>query len=203
MFGFKHELNLIPMQIDKETDNRIIFLEEEHVRHPSHLHLNAVAIWHGEMYALFNKSGVIANLDRDEIVIQDKALKHAHNLIIEEDGTAFVNNTFVRATHIYNLKSKKLVHTINLSNFGLVRQLIYKHTPGYVLRGILKKLSLHRAAARPVFVRGLEKLDNFLFIGISPATILCIDVNSGKLIDSFTYSKDVRSCIHGIKVLAE
>ncbi len=52
-------------------------------------------------------------------------------------------------------------------------------------------------------LRGLDKLGKLLFLGISPATILCIDVESGELIDYYSYSTDVNACIHGIKVVTE
>jgi len=196
-------LNVSPLQINKEVDNRTSFLDERHVRNPSHLHLNAVAYWGGEMYGLFNTQGVIANLDRGEIVLQDKTLTHAHNLVIDDNGMVFVNNTFRRATHIYDLRQKKLVRTIRLSSFFLVRQLIIKHTLSYLVRGALKKLSLRQAASRPVFVRGLDKFGDLLFVGISPATILCINWKTGKLVDYYQYSDDVSVCIHGIKVVTE
>ena len=204
MPGFQRELNLTPLLIDKKMDNRTNFLDEHHTRHSSHLHLNAVAIWRGELYALFNAFGVIANLDRGEIAIQDKSLNHAHNLFINEDGIVFVNNTFSQAIHIYNLQTKKLEHRIKLANFKLVRQLNYKHLISYFAKGVLKKLYFHKLSApRPVFVRGMDKVDDLLFVGISPATILCVHWPSGKLVDYYSYSSDVAVCVHGIKIAAD
>jgi hypothetical protein len=200
---FQHELNLSPLEIDKQADNRTRFLEEKHARSPDHLHLNAVATWRGETYALFNAFGVVANLDRDEIVLQDRALRRGHNLLIEEDGSVIVNDTFGRAVRVYDLCTGKSERVISLTKFRLVRRSIVRHQLGYLAKGVLKKLLLHQVSApRPAFVRGLDRLGDLLFVGISPATILCVDRESGELIDSYRYSNDVAVCVHGLRVLA-
>jgi hypothetical protein len=202
--AFQKALDLIPLEIDKQADNRTKFLEKKHSLHPSHLHLNAVASWKGRMYGLFNAFSTIADLDTGEVVIQDKSLHHPHNLHIDEDGTAIVSNTFDRSIHVYNLNTRKLERTIKLTKFGFVRYLYIKDQLNYLARGFLKMVLFPQInAPRPVYLRGLDKIGDLLFAGISPATILCIDMKSGNLLDSFSYSNDVNTCIHGLKVMAE
>jgi hypothetical protein len=204
MPGLQRELNLTPLRIDKQVDNRARFLEQDHAKHSSHLHLNSVVNWQGETYALFNAYGVIANLDRDEVAIRDNTMRHGHSLRFQEDGTAIVNNTFDRSIHIYDLQTKTLKRVIRLADFELVRTLVRKHQFIYVARGVLKRLMLHQISApRPIFVRGLDRLDDYLFVGISPASILCIDRQSGELVDHYCYSDDVAACVHGLRVRAE
>jgi hypothetical protein len=204
MSYFQRELNLTPLDIDKEDDNRTKFLEKRHSRHPSHLHLNAIANWQGELYGLFNSFGVIANLDKEKIVIRDASLRHPHNLIIDENGTAIVNNTYKYAIHFYDLNDGKLLRTINLTEFELVRRLLLKDQLKYYFRGLLKKFFAFQInAPRPVFLRGLDQVGHYLFVGVSPATVLCIDSQSGKLLDYFSYTDDVNVCIHGLRVLVE
>lgn len=204
MPGFQRQLDLVPLGIDKQADNRTRFLERRHTQSPSHLHLNAVATWRGEVYALFNTFGVIANLDQDEIVIQDDALRHGHNLLVEEDGTAIANDTFGRAMRVYDLQTRTLERTIRLMRFGLVRRLVLKHQLNYLARGVLKRFFFRELSApRPVFVRGLDKLGDLVFVGISPASILCIDWRSGELVGYYRYSADVAVCVHGLRVLRE
>jgi len=204
MPGFQQELGLVPLEIDKKIDNRTRFLEKRHNLHPSHLHLNAVAIWNGEMYGLFNSFGVIANLDRGEIVIKDKSLRHPHNLHIEEDGTAILNNTYDRSIHIYDLQARKFVRKIRLTNFGIVRRFYLKYQINYLIRGLLKLTLFPQInAPRPAYLRGLDKVGDLLFVGISPATVLCIDLKNSELLDLYTYSSDVNNCIHGLKVVVE
>lgn len=204
MPGLQKALNLIPLDINKQIDNRTLFLDEGNTRRKGHIHLNAVAAWNGETFALFNRIGAIVNLDRDEIVVQDKSLLQPHNLHIDKDGMAVVNNTFKRSVHIYNLHTREMERTINLTSIGLVRRLMIKHDPSYLLKAVLKEAVLHKISApRPIFVRGLDRYENLLFVGISPATILCLDWKSGALVDSYHYSNDVSVCIHGLKVVAE
>ena len=97
-------LNLTPLEIDKMADNRGRYLSRKYVRHPSHLHLNAVATWGGELYGLFNRFGVIANLTRDRIAVEDPLMIGAHNLLILEDGTVLVNGTVDQTVRSYDLK---------------------------------------------------------------------------------------------------
>jgi hypothetical protein len=204
MASFQRELNLVPLEFNKKDDNRAKFLEKKHARHPSHLHLNAIANWGGELYGLFNSFGVIANLDKEEIIIQDKSLQHPHNLLVDEDGIAIVNNTYRYAIHIYDLKSRKLVRTIKLTEFDQVRRLLLRDQINYYVRGVLKKLFAYQInAPRPVFLRGLDRKDHYLFVGISPAAILCIDLRNGALLDYYSYSDKINVCIHGVKVLVE
>lgn len=204
MPSFQRELSLTPLRIDKQADNRTRFLERKHSRSPDHLHLNAVATWRGETYALFNTFGVVANLDKGEILFEDKALRHGHNLLIEQNGSITVNDTFGRAIRIYDLHTRKLERVIRLTKFRLVRRSILEHQLSYLAKGILKRLVFHELSApRPAFVRGLDKLGHLLFVGISPATILCIDRRNGELVDSYRYSSDVAVCVHGLRVLAE
>jgi hypothetical protein len=54
--------------------------------------------------------------------------------------------------------------------------------------------------AKPCFVRGLDYFDGSLFVGISPATILEIDYETGELLDYFKYANDVRVAVHGLKI---
>ena len=106
---FQNALNLTPLNIDKKADNRVRFLGAMHIKHPEHLHLNAIALWQGEVYALFHAFGVIANLSRKEIVLQDNLLKKGHNLIITEDGIAILNATKDHTVCFYDIRKKKLI----------------------------------------------------------------------------------------------
>lgn len=100
---FQQALNIEPLPIDKSIDNRQTFLDNSSFRGPSHLHLNAVCEFPGEVYALFHAQGVVANLTRRSIIIQDDNLKHAHNLIFEEPGVVFINDTHRTVVRQFNL----------------------------------------------------------------------------------------------------
>lgn len=204
MPGFQRLLSLAPMKIDKNADNRFRFLDGKHFRDPNHLHLNSVICWKGEMYALFNALGVVANLSREELAIEDPALSHGHNLIVLEDGTTIVNDTFGRAVRFYDLKTGKLQRVINLTRFEEVRKLAkWHHSLRQVMNRVFRSMKLPPLFpwARPLFVRGLDVVKDHLFVGVSPASILRIDWRRGELVDVYRYSRDVRVCIHGLKVV--
>jgi len=51
-----------------------------------------------------------------------------------------------------------------------------------------------------MYVRGLDFYNDLLFVGISPAAVLCVDWRKEKLVDRFNYSTDMRVSIHGLKI---
>jgi hypothetical protein len=199
--GIQRALDVEPLAIDKAADNRVRFLDGDHLRNRHHLHLNAVAEHEGDVYALFNRVGAVANLDRDEVVVRDKGIRRGHNLLIDESGLALVNDTSKRHVYGFDLKSGRRVSEIDLMEFAPVARLARFRDP---VRDL--KLSLHKrgwlavAPPKPIFVRGLARHGGSLFVGLSPATILEIDESSGRLLDHFTFDRRVHACIHGIAV---
>ncbi|MFG0320252.1 MAG: hypothetical protein ACF8XB_23465 [Planctomycetota bacterium JB042] len=201
MPGIAAELGVTPLEIDKGADNRGRFLGSEHARHPHHLHLNAVTIVDGRLHALFSKHGVVADLDRDRIAARDKALKGSHNLTRGEDGNVRVSHTVDRGVATFDLAEGRRVGRLSFADDAGVRRLLRGADRVYKVRKWLEKRGLHtRTPPRPAFVRGLACRGGRLFVGISPATILEIDEASGEVVDRFTYSRDVKCCVHGLEV---
>ena len=207
MPAFQRRLGLEPSEVDKAADNRFRWMSREHLEHPSHLHMNAVTTWRGEVYAVFSKFGVIANLDRGEVVVEHPALKGAHNLVIREDGLAFSNLTAKHGIGIYDLPGRSVRGTIDVMRFDWVRKLVRRRFLGRVRRRMARKLGLRprldRRVARPLFMRGMALSDRSLFVGTSPASILHLDWERGELIDAFNYSRDLRIAVHGLKVVSD
>ncbi len=196
---FQQSLNLEPLEIDKDIDNRSNFLEQKTYRGSSHLHLNAICEFNGEMYALFHSKSMVVNLTRGTIVIQDDNLKHAHNLIIEEPGVVWINDTYRTVVRQYDLASGRELRAINVRKMRGINTLLLKSASLAIKEmGVSFFGSKRKATARPLFLRGLTMNDDYIFAGFSPATIVCIDKRSGKLVDYFFHSNDMRVCIHGL-----
>lgn len=192
--------NLKPMQMDKSADNRIRFLAKNIVKDPSHLHFNAISSWKGDLYGLFNRFGAVVNLSQQKIIFEDRSIYGAHNLIILEDGTIFVNDTRNQGVNIYNMDGQ-LKKRINLLPFHQASKLIRKYKRMSSIRNLLKGIGFPpQETVNPFFVRGLDLLEDLLFIGISPAAILCVNWQTGKLIDVFDYTDDVRVAVHGLNI---
>ncbi len=199
---FQQALNLKPLAIDKNIDNRAKFLDNTSFRGPSHLHLNAVCEFRGEIYALFHSKCVVANLSRGTIVITDKRLKHAHNLIMEEPGVVYINDTHRAVVRVYDLASGKQTRAIDIKKMPGIKSLVLKSAVRALQEmGISFFGSRRKATARPLYLRGLALYGDLMFAGFSPATIVCIDKNSGQLIDYYFHSSDARVCIHGLTVV--
>lgn len=200
--GFQQIWQLSPLEIDKSIDNRAKFLGPKFSKSPSHTHVNAVASWSDDIYALLTRFGAVVNLDKESIVIRDAQIKSAHNLIVQSDGTAIINDTRGRTVRIYDISTGQLIKIIDLMKYRSIRRLAWRYDLKFHLgRTIDKFVRTRLAISRPIFVRGLDVVENFLFVGISPASILCIDWVKDDLVDYYSFSQDVRTCIHGLKLL--
>ena len=199
MPGFQQALNLEPLAVDKAVDNRLKFLGQGSFRGASHLHLNAVCEFRGEVYALFHSKNVVANLSKGTIVIQDENLKHAHNLIMEEPGVVYINDTHRTVVRQYDLESGKQIRAIDIRKMRGIKSLVLKSAALAIKEmGVSFFGSRRKATAKPLYLRGLAIHGDYIFAGFSPATIVCIDKLSGELVDYYFHSTDMRVCIHGL-----
>jgi hypothetical protein len=197
--GFQTALELEPLIIDKSVDNRLKFLRSESFRGHSHLHLNAVCEFRGEVFALFHAKCLVANLSRGTIVIQDDNLKHAHNLIMEEPGVVYINDTRRTVVRQYDLQSGQQIRAINIRKMRGINSLLLKSAARAIKEtGVSFFGSKSKATARPLYLRGLAISADYIFAGFSPATIVCIDKTTGELVDFYFHSSDMRDCIHGL-----
>ncbi len=198
---FQQALNIEPLAIDKNADNRQTFLDNASFRGSSHLHLNAVCEFRGEVYALFHSKCVLANLSRRSIVIEDEKLKHAHNLIMEEPGVVYINDTRRTVVREYDLASGKQIRALDIKKMPGVKALVFRSAKRALKEmGVAFFSSRRKATARPLYLRGLAINEDHIFAGFSPATIVRIDKRTGELVDYYFHSTDSRVCIHGLTV---
>jgi hypothetical protein len=191
--------HLTPMKLDKLADNRARFLDTIHTQSPSHVHLNAVRVWQGHLLALLNRFGAIVDLTAGRVLVHDESLDHAHNLEITDDGLAIVNNTFRQTIHFYDLTCGERVKVISLGAYPVVRRWKWRAWASNLIH-ITRTRRVKSVVARPIFVRGLDLVGDRLFVGVSPASLLCIGSRSGQLLDWYRYADDVRVCVHGLTV---
>jgi hypothetical protein len=193
----RQSLSLAPQSLDREADHRLSFLDSAHTQHGSHLHLNAVAQWQERHFALCHAKGAVIDMSRETVVYEDPALIKAHNLIVREDGLAFVNDTYRTTLKVIDLNTGRLVRSVSLRRLGAVQWILAKT----VARTIAKLPGKGRShIARPLFLRGLAISGSKAWLGFSPATIVCIDWEQGKLLDVYRHSDDVRVCVHGLEL---
>jgi len=202
MHGFQDTIGVEPLNLNKEADNRLRFLDPSATDSDHHLHLNALEVHDGSLYALFNAYGLIADLTNGDVVLRHERLQGGHNLDILDDGIAIVNDSFGKAVRFYDLEQGRLKRTIDLTHYEWVRELIRSKIPAYWGKEVGKKLGvIDNSVAKPLFVRGLVRRDDMLFVGVSPAAILQINWHSGELVDAYQYSSDVHVCVHGLDVI--
>jgi hypothetical protein len=199
----QESLGLTPLDLNKEIDNRSAFVAaRKRFQDPSHLHLNAVTSWKGQIHALFNERGVIANLEEGRVVIEHKMLHLGHNLVILDDQL-FMNSTKFRTVCQFDLPSGRLVRSLALADIPWVRKL-EKSLAGPQWRRLLGKKEdtvWAGGVAMPLFARGLQVIGDTVYVGIAPATVLCIDWPRAHLLDAYQYSTQVNVAVHGLQVV--
>lgn len=192
---------LTPFEVDKQVDNRVRYLSETTIKDKSHLHFNALATWHGEEYGLINRFGAVVNLNRQEVIFEDPSLFGAHNLVILDDGTMFINDTRNQGVCLYNMQGER-IKRINLLPFHKAGRAVQRYHRTEKLRGMLEKYHvIKRSTAMPFFVRGMDLVDDLLYVGMAPASVLCIDWQKDKLMDVYNYTQDARMAVHGLKIV--
>lgn len=185
----QEQLSLTPLAIDKERDNRTLWLHDKEQKGESHTHLNAVACYRGEMYILLNRYGLVYNSSSGKIILEKKALLGCHNLVFL--GNNFLINDSRRHRVFMFSLAREMVKEIKLLQYPEIRAL-YQQTKQSADKG-----------KKALFVRGLYALDDErILVGFSPATVAELDLSSGKLVDFFNYSEDVAVCIHGLMAWA-
>jgi hypothetical protein len=194
---FRDAFELEPSAIDKTVDQRSSFLDPEHAKQPSHLHLNALARYKGEMLALFNRFGAIVNLDRGEVVVRHKLLRGGHNLFVRGDEV-ITADTRGHGVNVFDLSAGTLRRSYPLEQYDWVHQRVRAGTMQRLQASVKRKLG-RPAFADPLFVRGLDVVGDHVYVGFSPASIVCLDLVSGDLVDAYQYDDDVRVCVHGLK----
>ena len=197
--AFQKAFGVTPATLDKTDDLRAAFLSPDHTRQRSHLHLNAVARWQGHMLALVNRFGAIVDLDDHRVLVRDDVLRGGHNLVVSHDE-ATVCATRGYSVRTYDLRSGRLERSFHLTDHPDLHKLLagrHRARAGRALRRTVGRPVI----AKPLFLRGLDRVDGRLFVGLSPATIVCLDASSGALIDLYAYSDDVRVCVHGLRVV--
>ncbi len=180
-------LALFPMAIDKTADNRLRFLGEELSKKEGHTHLNSVFCHGDRVYVLLNRFGAIVQIEPElRIVLIDPILCGAHSPALTRDGTRLcLCNTKVRQLVIYDLETKTCLRQIPLLDFPELAR--------------LQRLYPDQPFSKSLFLRGLEFIDeDRVLVGLSPAAIAEIDVNTNKLIDLFQFSQDVGDAVHGL-----
>ena len=195
--ALQRELSLTPAEIDKGADLRTAFLSSSHTEHPSHLHLNALALWNGDIHALFNSRGAVVDLVTQRVLLQDEQLVGGHNLVVD-GNLLFACATRKKAVCIFDLTAGSRLKTIQLPEIDEVQQLLRDSRPKGLRR--LSPGASRNNASDPLFVRGLQVSGDEVFVGISPATILHLNWKTGRFLDHFQYSKDVNVCVHGLRL---
>jgi len=140
----------------------------------------------GDVLALCHRPGAIVNLSRGTVLVRNRALCGAHNLVPLEDGTVVVNDTNAHTLRFFELDQGRQIKAVDLADAPWVRS--------------LREGARAAPAAKPLFARGLAVSGDLLFSGMSPAAVVCIDWRTREFLDGFAYTDDVGCCVHGLVV---
>jgi hypothetical protein len=183
----QEQLGLFPMQIDKNSDNRLKHIHSQLGQKAGHTHLNSVTKHGRSTYVLLNRLGTVVKIEPEvNLVINTPLVIGAHSLVISSNGARMILcSSFKHSILFFNLKTGRLEKSIDLLDFKEVAEL-HERFPDQPFN-------------KSIFVRGLEVIDSRrILIGVSPATILEIDIEKDKLLDLYQFSNDVGDAIHGL-----
>lgn len=179
--------NVSPLNIDLNIDNRLIHLHSELGTKKGHTHLNTIANFDGNIFTLLNKQGVIFQIEPEKkIIFQSDLIRGSHSLNFwENKNYGILCGTRSAELIIIDFKKKKINKHINLLKFQEIKK--------------LKEESPDEPFNKSIFVRGLEIIGkDRVLVGISPASIVEIDIRKPELIDIFRFSDEVGDAVHGI-----
>jgi hypothetical protein len=195
-----------PLALDKALDNRLSYQGTAH-KQPGHTHLNAVGMLDGRPLVLLNKFGCLVQLNPTRVLVEDGRLAGCHNVLVTPNRRILINDTVNQAVAMYDSEGV-LLKRFELKQYWPVRKIRWRfclrdvriwvgeRMPSFKLYWFLVRNVI---SSRPVFVRGLCATHrNTILVGLSPATILEIEPESGRLVDHFTYSHDLNVTVHGL-----
>ena len=111
----------------------------------------------------------------------------------------YVNDTHRTVVREYDLETGQQIRAIDIKKMRGIKSLLLKSAALAIREmGVSFFGSKRKATAKPLYLRGLSINEDYIFAGFSPATIACIDKRTGKLIDFYFHSNDMRVCIHGL-----
>lgn len=190
--------NITPIGVEKTNDLRSIAITPA-IYEKDQLHLNAVAQFECGIAVLCPKQSSVIDITSKKVLIGHAKLKGAHNLVMLDKNTYLVNGTKSKEILLVDLRIGKLIRALDVSNFPIVKSNMVKNRFRQSLSRGLKKYGLSKKnPSNHSFLRGMAVVNDHIFVGISPATILCIDRKNFSLVDYYAYSEDVSLCIHGL-----
>jgi hypothetical protein len=178
---------LWPMEIDKNADNRAAYIHAEMEKKEGHTHLNSVTKFQDRTYVLLNRQGMVVQIEPTlKIVLEDQRLCGAHSPAVLADGEhMIVCSSFNKDILIYRLEKATLSNRIHLADFAEIARL-HRENPDQPYN-------------KSIFVRGLEIIDSRrILAGVSPASVLEIDILENRLLDFYQYSREVGDAVHGL-----
>ena len=204
MERISRHFGLEPGRIDKSIDNRLLYLSTDHLDHPSHTHINAVAIFENRVLGLIPRQGAIVDLTNDSVVVESPDIVGSHNLFVDASGRMYVNQTLHQCVRIFDCSSGESIEHLDLNTSPEIRGLRRRFWPPYQTKRMLSRIGFNLAHfGRPLFLRGLARFEDRLLVGMSPAAIAEVDLESGQVCDFFQYSSNVNVCIHGLSIVQD
>lgn len=181
---FMKSLGLSPRELDNRLDYRLMH------RVKRLFHVNNVQVLGENIYANFNLQSCFARIyPREDIIIQDPALRQSHNGQFSPDGKyILINDTGNYALRVYDPVGK-LIKTIDFKQFPLPVNFTEKKIFG---KGHDIKAGWLRGMAFSINHKDI------VFVGLSPAMVVAVDYINGELIDYRQFRRNIWISIHGL-----
>ena len=102
---------------------------------------------------------------------------------------------------VFDLRTGAVKRRIDLAGFPPLAGLASVRACRDVTWGLrLSNFLTRQRIARPLFTRGMCRLDGSrILVGISPATVVELDYQQGRLLDFCQLSTSANECVHGLE----
>jgi len=192
----QRNFSVAPLKIDKTRDNRLGYMEDG-----SKVHLNNVEVAGDAVYVCFNNHGAIIRLFPTQVISSDPALKGCHNGLVTGDGEFIINDSHNHTVVVLDLESGRVNRRIDLAQFPPVAALMkVRRCRDISFRVRLENFVRRQRVARPLFTRGMCRLDaTRILVGVSPASVLELDYQQGRLLGLCQLSGSANECVHGLE----
>lgn len=193
--------------VDRDRDYRHERVPyEEHVFHVNHIQETADAL-----YLSLHKQAVIWDLKSSTPACRASA-NQIHDGQLGSGGRYMLNDTGSERLLVYSQEGELLSQTpidirphLNDGTMKRIRASLPPVWPRLLARiPLISRIAPEPKRCRINWVRGLcESPDGMIWVGSSPASILCVDVPGERVTDCITLSENVYEAVYGILIADE
>lgn len=194
--GSRDELGIAARVIDHDSDHRYhVYDNDELVTH-----VNSVRLHDGHPIICLKKQGILVDLANTKLLSVSHEGAGFHNGTYIDNNIALVNSSHEQRLYAIDTVSKEEELLIDWAN----RPASPSTAIDRLISTVFSTRSSPDGAAKAGWTRGLAIMNTGnIVVGLSPATIVEIDLEKKLIVSAMVLSEDIHEAIHGLCVIAD